>query len=81
MLFWLNEGEPVILVLYDAREDKAYWLNVQEYFRLIHWKERATAAVTVTVHIPAKNVLDEAAIRLFARYRDELVSVTGEEIP
>src|SRR6516165_1361320 len=28
VLFWANEGEPVILVIYDAREDKAYWLYV-----------------------------------------------------
>ena len=71
LLFWLNELQPVILVLYDAREDKSYWLYVQEYFRRQRWEERAGRATTVTVGVPASNVLDEAAIRLFARYRDE----------
>lgn len=71
LLYWLNEGEPVILVLYDAQQDTAYWLYVQDYFRRIHWAARAAAATTVTVHVPASNVLDEAAIRLFARFRDE----------
>jgi hypothetical protein len=71
LLFWLNEGEPVILILYDAQDDRAYWLYVQEYFRQIKWAERAATAATVTVHIPVGNVLDEAAIRLFARFRDE----------
>src|SRR3954451_23753318 len=33
LLFLLNEFLPVVLVLYDAQEDKAYWLDVQEYFR------------------------------------------------
>ena len=61
---------PVFLVLYDARDSKAYWLYVQEYFRQQPWAERAGPASTVTVHIPAGNVLDEAAIRLFAQYRD-----------
>lgn len=71
LLSWLNAAEPVILVLYDAQEDKAYWLYVQEYFRQVQWTERAATATTVTVHIPAANVLDEAAIRLFAGFRDD----------
>jgi hypothetical protein len=81
LLFWLNEGEPVILILYNAQEDRAYWLYVQEYFRQIQWTARAAAAATVVVHLPAGNVLDEAAIRLFARFRDELRSAIEENRP
>src|SRR5438128_1911944 len=33
LLYWLNEPLPVVLILYDARDDRAYWLYVQEYFR------------------------------------------------
>src|SRR5947209_12292323 len=29
---WLRESHPVILVLYDARADLAYWLLVGRYF-------------------------------------------------
>jgi hypothetical protein len=71
LLFWLNEMMPVILVLYDAQADQAYWLYVQEYFRQQQWGERARAATTVSVRIPAGNILDDAAIRQFARFRDE----------
>jgi len=74
LLFWLNELQPVILVLYDARDDKSYWLYVQEYFRRQPWKERAGRTTTVTVGVPASNILDEAAVRLFARFRDERLS-------
>jgi hypothetical protein len=70
LLFWLNEREPVILVLYDARGDRAFWLYVQEYFRRQQWPKRSSKETTVTVHIPTANVLDEAAVRLFARFRD-----------
>jgi hypothetical protein len=80
LLFWLNEAEPVILVVYDAQEDRAYWLYVQAYFRQMQWAARATVAATVTVHIPAGNVLDEAAIRLFAQFRDAVRS-DGKENP
>lgn len=69
LLFWLNEREPVILVLYDAQEDRAFWLYVQEYFRQQQWSKRSGKATTVTVHIPTANVLDEASIRLFAQFR------------
>ncbi len=71
LLFWANEGEPVILIIYDAKEDKPYWLYVQDYFRRVEWTVRAGTATTVTVHIPADNILDEAAIRRFARFRNE----------
>ena len=71
LLFWLNEAVPVILVVYDAAEDKAYWLHMQGYFREQEWAERAKAATTVTVHVPVSNVLDEAAIHLFAGFGDE----------
>ena len=71
LLFWLNELNPVILVVYDARDDRAFWLYVQEYFRRQRWAKRAGKAITVTVHIPTDNVLDEAAVRQFARFRDE----------
>lgn len=29
---WTSELMPVFLVLYDAQDNKAYWLYVQEYF-------------------------------------------------
>lgn len=71
LLYWLNEQQPVILIVYEAQEDKAYWLWVQDYFQRRRWGERAGASSTVTVHIPTDNILNEAAVRLFARFRDE----------
>src|SRR5207253_2180402 len=29
---WLRQLLPVILIVYDATEDRAYWLHVQGYF-------------------------------------------------
>jgi len=31
--YWLREIVPVILLLYDAKEDVGYYINLQEYFR------------------------------------------------
>jgi hypothetical protein len=71
LLFWLNERWPVILVLYDAQGDRAFWLFIQEYFRRQRWTKRQSRASSVTVHIPIVNVLDEASIRKFARFRNK----------
>jgi hypothetical protein len=73
LLFWLKEAIPIILIVYDAAGDRAYWLHVQAYFRGRLW-----ATATVTVHVPAQNLLDEAAVRLFARFRDEQRVSRGE---
>jgi hypothetical protein len=61
---WLGETYPVVLVVYDAREDVAYWLYVQAHFAA--GRAPAGRRQTVTARIPTANVLDEAAIRRFA---------------
>lgn len=79
LLFWLNEPLPVILVLYDAYGDRAHWLYIQEYFRTRRWTQRAGRATSVTVHIPVDNVLNEAAVRRFAQWRDECRNRSEEQ--
>ena len=61
---WLRQTFPVILVVYDAQTDVAYWLHVQAHFAAPHG-ELGTGQM-VTVHIPVANLLDESAIRGFA---------------
>lgn len=48
---WLNEPMPVMLVIYDAAADRAYWLNVQEYFESRR-TELTQVGRTMTLHIP-----------------------------
>ncbi len=60
---WLEQTFPVILVVYDAQSDVAYWLYVQAHLRP---GARMGTGGTVTVHIPTANVLNEAAVRRFS---------------
>jgi hypothetical protein len=62
---WADETYPVILVVYDAKGDVAYWLYVQAHLAA-QQKRRPRRGQTITVHIPAVNVFDEIAIRHFA---------------
>jgi hypothetical protein len=71
---WLTEFQPVILVVYDAPADQAYWLYVQAYFAKLPGFKLERAGKTVRVRLPRTNVLDPDAIRTFARYRDLIVA-------
>jgi hypothetical protein len=68
VLAWIGESFPVILIMYDAAADRAYWLWIQDYFA----GPGAFAKLrgeTVTVAIPTANVLNEQAMRDFARWK------------
>ena len=70
---WLREPMPVILIVYDANQDEAYWLYVQRHFEEHNRLRIGAAAVTMTVRIPVKNVLNEEAIRQFAGFRNSIL--------
>jgi hypothetical protein len=72
LVYWLAEKSPVILIVYDAKKTKAYWLYVQRYFSELEAFNIFAAGKTVTVHIPIAHRLNPRAIRLFARFRDRV---------
>ncbi len=65
---------PVLLILYEARKDTAYWLDVQSYFRRQKDFNLFAAGKTVTVVVPVANVVTPAAVRRFARFRDRILA-------
>lgn len=63
--YWSGEhGYPFILVIFDARLTRAYWLNVQDYVtknpEMIDFDKKR-----VNVHIPVSNELTVETIDLF----------------
>ena len=66
ILAWIGDAYPVFLILYDAKSDRGYWLSLRGYFgdkqifARLHGK-------TVAVPIPFANLVDEGAMRVFAR--------------
>ena len=72
---WLAQPLPVLLIVYDAVQDQAFWLYVQSYFRK---HGRATLFATVSLPIPTANVVDPSAMRRFARFRDHTFDQMGE---
>jgi hypothetical protein len=69
---WLNEFLPVILIVYDAKADRAHWIHVQGYFAALRSFNLFRAGKRITVHLPLKNALDGSAIRHFGVLRDKV---------
>jgi hypothetical protein len=84
--YFLHRPEPVMYVVYDAREDTAYWLWVQPYLRGLDdaspgWREREKAHI----RIPRANRLTRETIPLIADYVQawwaRVMAVVGREYP
>ncbi len=62
--YWSQELYPFFLVLYDAANDRAYWLHIQTFVEenpsVLHPDKDQ-----VTVHIPTKNSLTPEAVDMF----------------
>lgn len=59
--YYLNRPEPVIYLVYDAKNKKAYWVFIQDYMRTRPdntWKKQDT----FTIHIPVANIFDSDSI-------------------
>jgi hypothetical protein len=80
LVSWLAELSPVVLIVYDARKEVAYWLYVQSYFRRREDFNLFAAGQTVTLRVPTANVVSTAAVRRFARFRDAVLAQTRKVI-
>lgn len=64
--YWYFEPYPVILVVYDAKRNRAYWLHVQEYLDR-HPSHMETMADSVTLRVPMHNKLNLHAVDRFRK--------------
>jgi hypothetical protein len=80
LVLWLAQPMPVILVVYDARKDTAYWLYMQSHFRRRKGFNLFAAGKNITVPVPTANVINTAAMRKFARFRDRMVKQMREVV-
>jgi hypothetical protein len=58
---WTLEVAPVILVLFDASQSSAFWLDIHGYFRVSAHRPKK-GAKTVRVRIPVHQRVDRAAV-------------------
>jgi hypothetical protein len=74
--YWRNEPMPVILVQYDAKSNRAYWLYVQNYVNetAIESEDIDAEQETVTVRIPTANRVGPRAVRKFREFKESILA-------
>ncbi len=73
---WLVQPFPVILIVYDAPKDRAYWTYIQESFGGVRRFRSATGSATLTVRLPVGQALNVSSIEEFRRYRARIAAQT-----
>ena len=66
--WWYTKHHPVILVLYDARKDRAFWLDIQQHCDELNETNPSKLeldAETITLRMPNKNRLTLRAVDQF----------------
>src|SRR5947209_4206674 len=51
---WVREEAPVILILFDATQRRAYWLRIQRHFEEDVSRQPRKGAKSVRVHVPRR---------------------------
>lgn len=69
---WLSELEPVILIVYDATMDRAYWLYVQAVYGGKRRFQMAAGSERLTIRIPTCQILNREAIEQLRQFRDRI---------
>jgi hypothetical protein len=69
---WVKEWMPVFLVVYDAGQDRGYWLYVQAYFQADSGRRPRPGNKSVRVLIPETNRVGLAFVQ-YARSRKAAV--------
>jgi hypothetical protein len=72
---WLFESFLVVLVIYDAVGERAFWVDIQEYAHTNDIDEEP-GGQTATIRIPVANVFDVSAVGQF-RDRKERLGESG----
>jgi len=68
---WRRERMPVVLILYDAANRRAYWLHTQAYFDAHPVPKRGRRFLTV--HFPRKNVFGARTISMLRQCKAKVL--------
>lgn len=73
---WLLQAFPVILIMYDAIHDRAWWLYIQAAFTGVRRFREVRGSADLKVRIPITNVLNPDAVRRFRQFRERIQDQT-----
>lgn len=70
---WLSEPLPVMLIVYDATRDCAYWLYIQEYFESIENFDIHRVRKYQSVSIPVRNRVSRNSVKKFVKFKKNIL--------
>ncbi len=68
---WVYEVEPVILIVFDAKKKRGYWVCIQALFPDPEKVNFFAFGKTASIRVPVASRLNPNAMRKMARLRDE----------
>jgi hypothetical protein len=74
---WMEEAQPVFLVLFDASRRRGYWLYVQRYFQEDSSRQPKKGAKTVRARVPARHALSRRAVARMRAFKQNLLGHVG----
>lgn len=72
--YWLDEPYPVILIIYDAQLEKAYWLYIQNYFENLESFQLERIGRTYTLRIAIQQLVDQGALQEWATFKKNVLT-------
>jgi hypothetical protein len=72
---WMLDNMPVMLILFDARRRRAFWIAIQHYFREDDARQPKKGAKTVRVRVPVRQLINRRAV---AKMRELKRAALGE---
>ncbi len=74
---WLNELFPVILILYDAEKERAYWLYVQQHIKKLSKFDLNIIPDNYNIRIPLANILHKESFRGFGVFKRNILNLSS----
>ena len=71
---WRHEPMPMLLVLFDALRQRAFWLYLQAYFNADRRREPKPSAKSVGLRIPRRNKVNRRAVAYMRRAKDNVLA-------
>ncbi|MFL5339021.1 MAG: DUF4365 domain-containing protein [Gemmataceae bacterium] len=69
---WINESNPVFLILYDAGKDRAFWLYIQQFFQRHPVRKPRASAKFIRILIPKTQRFNRRMIAYTRRCKDNM---------
>jgi hypothetical protein len=81
LITWRYHGDFVFVIVYDAKKDVAYWLDIQGYLKSKAIDPKGLAQAKLTVRMDVASVVDNKATRTWRRMKNVRLRQVAKAFP